>query len=149
MRRNPPRREPGQRARVFALLFSMGTAALLAAGCPTGGVIPEPPEPGPTQVIEKGQSVVAEFPADGKWHPSGFVGRPGDRIRFVPLDEAAYLSKQAILTHIGRTRPQLVYPGKSVQRIATYGEIHFRVDPDYLGPYQAKAVRIKIECLAE
>ncbi|HUT25813.1 MAG TPA: hypothetical protein VM492_15860 [Sumerlaeia bacterium] len=122
--------------------------ALALAGCPKKQ-IPEAPKLEPAQAVEKGESVTVEFPADGAWHPSGFLGRPGDRIRFIPLGDAAFLSKKAILVHIGRTRSQMVYAGKPPQRVTNLGEILFRVDLDALGPYSESTVRVRVENLAK
>lgn len=127
-------------------ILAVVVAALMlgAPGCPRHNEEIPPPEPSALQTLAPGESVVFEFPPDHRWHPSGYLARPGDRLSFTPIDEAAHVAPAALLMHIGRSRPQLVQ-GRGTQKIDRAGEIVFRTDAESLGPYPAATVRIRIQ----
>ena len=71
------------------------------------------------------------------YHVHSFVARPGDRIMLRPVGAAKHLSRKALLVHIGRSRSRFVHSPAPVVE-THYGEIAFRVDSQYLGPYPQK-----------
>lgn len=132
--RFPPRLLPAALACV-ALTF--------LAACPRRVEPPDMPPKPPPQFLGPGESAVAEFPADGQWHASGFAARAGALIKFEPLGEAAQLSDTALLVHIGRSMTMRVTK-RSPMRVTRPGEIFFRADPRGMGPYSEKTVQVRI-----
>jgi len=122
---------------------------LLSSGCPrtarseTDSLVPPPPPP---QTIAPGQTVLSEFPSDGKWHSSGYLARPGDLLKFRPLDESANLEPAALQMHIGRSVTQQVAP-PNAQAVTLLGEIKFRVDKDRASTYRPASVQVEISNL--
>jgi hypothetical protein len=117
---------------------------LAVTGCPQNQqqitALPPPPSAKP---IPAGETVIAEFAPDGAWHSSGFYARPGDLLRFKATGEAAYAANNALLLHIGRTSAQLVH-SEAAQAVTQAGEIYFKVDLRYLGPYPDPTIGIQI-----
>jgi hypothetical protein len=101
------------------------------------------PPPPPRKAIAPGQSVLSEFPADGEWHSSGYLARPGDRLKFRPLGEAAHLEPASLQLHIGRSVTQQV-ASPSSQAVTLLGEIKFRVDKTRAADYPAASIQIEI-----
>ncbi len=119
---------------------------LLAAGCAQNSepvvetIVPPPPPP---QIIDAGQTVLSEFPADGEWHSSGYKARPGDLLKFRPLAEAANLEPASLQMHIGRSITQQV-ASPAVQEVNLLGEIKFRVDKNRAADFQSASIQIEI-----
>lgn len=137
------------RSRVYSDLVRFGFCLLalgLCLGCAEKTPLMPLPEPPPPLAIGAQKSVLAEFPADGQWHPAGFMVVPGDIIAFVPAGEAKSIGKESVHVHIGRTLTQFAFAARA-QVVTQPGAIAFRSVLENLGPYPAKTIQVEIRNL--
>jgi len=125
--------------------------ALALAGCwrhQPEPVEPPGPPPPPPLAIEPGTTAVIEFPVDSLWHESGFLLRPGDRVRFEPLGEAAGLDRKSVLVHIGRGITFSAF-SKMPQTVSSRGLVAFRADLERIGKHGPETITVRIHSLAK
>lgn len=116
--------------------------AAAAAACPQREQ-PTMPETGPAVTIDSGQTVLAEFAADGQWHLSGFRARMGDRLSFRLVGAAEGLGPGAVFLMVGRTTPQTVR-GAAPQRVDKPGPIRFRISKHAIQDYDQPTIQVEI-----
>lgn len=127
--------------RVLATV-ALALAVLLALGCPPpkGEEMPKRP---PAKPVAAGGAAIAEFAADGAWHPSGFLLRPHDLVRFELQGDAADLSNDIVWATVGATVSFSAVSRQPI-RVSRMGEVMFRADRTRLGGFEGKTIQVKI-----
>jgi hypothetical protein len=120
---------------------ALALAVLLALGCPPpkGEAMPKRP---PAKPIAAGGAAIAEFAADGGWHPSGFLLRPRDMVRFELQGDAADLSNDVVWATIGASVSFSAVSRQPI-RVERMGEVMFRADLTRMAGYEPKTIQVK------
>lgn len=91
------------------------------------------------RVLEPGEAQTVTFPADGIWHRTPFMIRPGDMLRIAPTEDSSFFPTGAISFRIGNKRFTLV--GEKMDFVVTEGgpfmvRFNRQVSPGYAGTAQ-------------